>query len=53
MKYDFTTIMNRHRMDAVAVDGLSEDGKGSPSKPKEGFDAIPMWIADMNCCLRV
>ena len=48
MKYDFTTIMDRHGMDAIAVDGLSEDGQGSPAKPKEGFDLIPMWVADMN-----
>ena len=27
MKYDFTTIMDRHGMDAIAVDGLSEDGR--------------------------
>ena len=27
MKYDFTTIMDRHGMDAIAVDGLSEDGQ--------------------------
>ena len=27
MKYDFTTIMDRHGMDAIAVDGLSEDGE--------------------------
>ena len=50
MKYDFTTIMDRHGMDAIAVDGLSEDGQGSPAKPKEGFDIIPMWVADMNFC---
>ena len=48
MKYDFTTIMDRHGMDAIAVDGLSEDGQGSPAKPKQGFDIIPMWVADMN-----
>lgn len=28
MKYDFTTIMDRHGMDAIAVDGLSEDEIG-------------------------
>lgn len=37
MKYDFTTIMDRHGMDAIAVDGLSEDGQGSPAKPKRGI----------------
>ena len=46
MKYDFTSIMDRHGMDALAVDGL---GQGSaPGTPKPGFDAIPMWVADMN-----
>ena len=47
MKYDFTSIMDRHGMDAVAVDGLGK-GRGAPAAPKEGFDAIPMWVADMN-----
>ena len=46
MKYDFTSIMDRRGMDAIAVDGL---GSGhAPAGPKEGFDAIPMWVADMN-----
>ena len=46
MKYDFTTVMNRCGMDAIAVDGLGSGG--APGSPKEGFDAIPMWVADMN-----
>lgn len=42
MKYDFTTIMDRQGMDAIAVDQ-------PPQKPTvPGFDVIPMWIADMN-----
>ena len=46
MTYDFTTIMDRRGMDAMAVDGL---GSGwAPDAPKDGFDAIPMWVADMN-----
>ncbi len=46
MKYDFTTIMDRRGKDALAVDAL---GKGwAPGAPKEGFDPIPMWVADMN-----
>ncbi len=46
MKFDFESIMDRHGMDAIAVDGL---GHGfAPSLPKDGFDAIPMWVADMN-----
>jgi len=46
MKYDFTSIMDRHGKDAIAVDAL---GHGwAPAAPAEGFDAIPMWVADMN-----
>ena len=47
MKYDFTSIIDRHNMDAIAVDGLGTSAM-SPAKPKEGFDIIPMWVADMN-----
>ena len=46
MEYDFTSHMERHGMDAIAVDGLG-DGF-APDAPAEGFDGIPMWIADMN-----
>ena len=46
MKYDFSSIMDRVGKDALAVDAL---GQGwAPGAPKEGFDAIPMWVADMN-----
>mgnify|MGYP001622932489 FL=1 len=46
MHYDFTSHLERRGMDAIAVDGL---GTGfAPDKPKEGFDVIPMWVADMN-----
>ena len=46
MKYDFISHLERHGMDAVAVDGL---GVGpAPDAPAGGFDAIPMWVADMN-----
>ena len=46
MKYDFTSLLDRRGKDALAVDGL---GRGfAPSAPKEGFDVIPMWVADMN-----
>lgn len=41
VKYDFTSIMDRRGMDAIAVDA-------APGQPKEGFSLIPMWIADMN-----
>ena len=46
MHYDFTTIMDRHGKDALAVDALGTPGL--PGAPKEGFDVIPMWVADMN-----
>lgn len=41
MQYDFTSIIDRKGMDALAVDA-------PPGLPKEGFDVIPMWVADMN-----
>ena len=47
MKYDFTTILDRRGKDAIAVDNIGPTGWG-PDGPKEGFDPIPMWIADMN-----
>ena len=46
MKFDFDTMPDRHGMDAVAVDGIGSPG--APAGPKEGFEAIPMWVADMN-----
>lgn len=46
MKYDFTTVMDRKSHDALAVDALGLPG--FPGAPKEGFDVIPMWVADMN-----
>lgn len=49
MKYDFTTIMERRHQDAIAVDSVADGlGGSAPSAPKEGFDIIPMWVADMN-----
>ena len=49
MKYDFTTILDRHGKDAIAVD-MPTDYLGNYGKVKreEGFDVIPMWVADMN-----
>lgn len=44
MKYDFTTIMDRRGHDAIAVDTIPYEN----AKVKEGFDIIPMWVADMN-----
>ena len=48
MKYDFTSIMDRHGRDAIAVDMVGQPGGFAPGGPKEGFDVIPMWVADMN-----
>lgn len=46
MKYDFTSILDRRGKDAIAVDAIGTPG-GYPA-PREGFDIIPMWVADMN-----
>lgn len=48
MKYDFTSIMDRRGKDALAVDALGKGGGFMPDAPQDGFDAIPMWVADMN-----
>lgn len=49
MKYDFTTILERRGNDALAVDAVGMKRWGNePETPKEGFDFIPMWVADMN-----
>lgn len=48
MQYDFTTLMDRHGKDAIAVDGLGKQPGFTPAAPQPGFDAIPMWVADMN-----
>lgn len=44
MKYDFTSIIDRKGKDAIAVDFPPFAG----AVAKEGFDTIPMWVADMN-----
>lgn len=45
-RMDFTSHLERRGRDALAIDGL---GQGSaPDRPDDGFDAIPMWVADMN-----
>ena len=48
MKYDFTTILDRRGHDAISVDGLGKMPGFTPDAPREGFDPIPMWIADMS-----
>ena len=46
MQFDFTTVLNRQGKDALAVDAIG--GNDMFPAPREGFDIIPMWIADMN-----
>ncbi len=49
MKYDFTSILDRTGMDSIAV--APEDdpyGIAPVGEIKDGFDLIPMWVADMN-----
>ncbi len=47
MKYDFTSILDRKGKDAIAVDVVGAPGSPYPA-PRDGFDVIPMWVADMN-----
>ncbi len=44
MQYDFTSILDRTGKDAIAVENIPIPG----AQVKEGFDRIPMWVADMN-----
>lgn len=53
MKYDFTSIIDRRGKDAIAVDVPALDTpmnfyKSTGAVIREGFDFIPMWVADMN-----
>ena len=50
MQYDFTSIIDRRGKDALAVDSIGADvpWAQAPGAPREGFSAIPMWVADMN-----
>lgn len=43
MTYDFTSILDRRGKDALAV-----DAPPLLDPIREGFDLIPMWVADMN-----
>ena len=46
MTFDFTSVIDRQGKDALAVEGV---GWGfAPSAPQDGFDFIPLWVADMN-----
>ena len=51
MKYDFTSILDRHGWDSIAVEAPASGRSDNPLdqiKLHEGFDVIPMWVADMN-----
>ena len=48
MKYDFVSILDRKGKDAMALDGLGMVPGMAPYPPKDGFEVIPMWVADMN-----
>lgn len=48
MKYDFTSIIDRRGKDAIAVEQIPSGWVDFPVEVKEGFDRIPMWVADMN-----
>ena len=48
MRFDFTTIPDRKGRDAIAADGLGDGTGFSPAAPKEGFNSIPLWVADMS-----
>lgn len=47
MKYDFTSILDRNGKDSIAVNPPMEGGRVNFAPVKEGFDLIPMWVADM------
>ena len=44
MKYDFTTVQSRAGHDCLAEDIIPYEG----AAVLDGFDTIPMWIADMS-----
>jgi cystathionine beta-lyase len=44
MKYDFTTVLDRRGRDSIAADWIPIPGV----TVREGFDAIPLWVADMS-----
>lgn len=48
MKYDFETILDRHGMDSLAIDGPGTKDGFCPDAPGTDYPIIPMWVADMN-----
>ena len=47
MKYDFTTALVRRGHDSAAEDMVGSGAPNAATAPKEGFDYIPMAVADM------
>ena len=49
MNYDFTTIIDRHGLDSIAVDPSPDSPYRRDISLQPGIpDHIPMWVADMN-----
>lgn len=48
MGFDFATQYDRHDRDALALDSVGKPFPDTPEGPDEGFDVIPMWVADMS-----
>ena len=44
MSYDFTTVLDRRGRDSIAADYIPIPGV----TVREGFDPIPLWVADMS-----
>ena len=48
MTFDFDTMLDRVGKNALAVEALGQLDGFAPGAPKAGYDAIPMWVADMS-----
>ena len=48
MKYNFTKLIDRRGMDAIAIESIGSSQGAAPDAPRDGFDVIPMWVADKN-----
>ncbi len=48
MKYDFKTVIDRRGKDSLAADMKGFGGPIPETETVDGFDNIPMWIADMS-----
>ncbi|MBR0402838.1 MAG: aspartate aminotransferase, partial [Lachnospiraceae bacterium] len=48
MRFDFETFLSREKEGAAAVMELGKAPGFAPDPPKDGYSAIPMWVADMS-----